>query len=49
VVGGADGRNAHLCPAQGHQVLDLGRFRCRMDRHAVAAAADPGRVLDFVF
>jgi hypothetical protein len=49
VVSGVDGRDTRLHPAQGHQVPDPGGFRRRVDGHATAAAADPGRVLDSVF
>jgi ribonuclease HI len=45
VVGRANGRNARLRPAQGHQVPNLGGLRRRVDGHAVAAATDPGGVL----
>jgi hypothetical protein len=43
------GETLAYAPAQGHQVPDLGRFRRRVDGHAAAAAADPGRVQDSVF
>jgi hypothetical protein len=46
VVSRADGRDARLRPAQGHQVLDPGGFRRQVDRYATTATADPGRVLD---
>jgi hypothetical protein len=42
------GQNARLRPAQGHQVPNLGGFRSRVDGHTIAAATDPGGVLDSV-
>jgi hypothetical protein len=48
VVGGANGRNARLRLAQGHQVPNLGGLRLRMDGHAIAGTTDLGGMLDSV-